>query len=751
MSEWLFKKLNLCFSLLAIVILFVTIFSVAKIEVKDLDLWLHLSMGKYIFNTFSIPKIDILSGTIAGTPWINHEWLFQVIMYLIYSQSGIEGLVFFQVLLSVLIFVILLRLGYQEDRQLIPVFSLVFVLMVFQHRLTHRPDLFSVLFFVLYFYFLASKLHRKISVMILFLLQVLWNNIHGFFILGPLIILLGVLGEWGKRHLPLPYQWNVIGRLEEEEYRRLKNIFVVVLLACFLNPHFIEGALYPFNIFLSISGDSKVFFKHISELTKPITWDTLLVTSQYLYYKILILISALSFLLNRKKVDIGLLLFWIFFLVFSLGAIRNIVFFAIAAFFVIIANFQDFEMDKKIKSFLKSPKMLLSISMGAKIGLIFLMLNVLNTISLRGYFDFDQFQRKEEYQGGVSLRNFPYKAASFLVDNKIQGKFFNDFNSGAYLIGRCFPHIRVFIDGRTEVYGAEYFKKYKSAFDGNVEILEDVIKEYNLTGAFLGAVYVPVREKTIRYFYENKDWALVYFDYDATIFLKRTEANAEVIKKYNVDLSKWKVEKMDFLKLGVERVTPYRYVNRANALFHLGFYDQAKKEALEAIRISPYYLEPFRIIAKVSLKEKNYKEALDHLRNVKLLGGDDRFLFLNLARCFFELKAYDMARKQCEKVLALNNQEAKAFFLLALINIKDGDAGEGFRLFKKANDLSPRSYSYLKEIADSFFDHKEYYKAKEVYRLAAEGGNDKQALSQRIEASLKFLREDAPLNNVEGK
>jgi hypothetical protein len=69
-----------------------------------------------------------------------------------------------------------------------------------------------------------------------------------------------------------------------------------------------------------------------------------------------------------------------------------------------------------------------------------------------GYYDFDKFERKMEY-GGVSLRNYPYKAADFLVANKIKGNFFNDFNSGAYLLGRASPDIKVFIDGRTEVYG----------------------------------------------------------------------------------------------------------------------------------------------------------------------------------------------------------------------------------------------------------------------------------------------------------
>jgi len=39
----------------------------ANVEIKDVDLWLHLAVGKYIVTNFSIPKVDILSCTILNT------------------------------------------------------------------------------------------------------------------------------------------------------------------------------------------------------------------------------------------------------------------------------------------------------------------------------------------------------------------------------------------------------------------------------------------------------------------------------------------------------------------------------------------------------------------------------------------------------------------------------------------------------------------------------------------------------------
>ncbi|MEA3227139.1 MAG: hypothetical protein U9Q07_14415, partial [Planctomycetota bacterium] len=71
----------------------------ANIEIKDLDLWLHIAMGRFITIHRYIPKVDMLSCSIAGTPWVNHEWLFQVIVYNIFHAWGAQGLITMQVFL----------------------------------------------------------------------------------------------------------------------------------------------------------------------------------------------------------------------------------------------------------------------------------------------------------------------------------------------------------------------------------------------------------------------------------------------------------------------------------------------------------------------------------------------------------------------------------------------------------------------------------------------------------------------------
>lgn len=46
--------------------------------IDDPDTWWHLAAGKYMVENRTIPHQDIFSWTVAGQPWITHEWLGKV-------------------------------------------------------------------------------------------------------------------------------------------------------------------------------------------------------------------------------------------------------------------------------------------------------------------------------------------------------------------------------------------------------------------------------------------------------------------------------------------------------------------------------------------------------------------------------------------------------------------------------------------------------------------------------------------------
>jgi len=672
MSERFWKNLSITLGWLSIAMLFGLVTFTSSLEIKDLDLWLHLRMGWWICHHGFVPNFDVLSCSISGKPWVNHEWLFQVLVYLVQKAYGFNGLISMQSMVVAITFLVLVFLGYSRDRQWMTVIILLLVLMVYQTRFTIRPDIFSLLFFVMYIYILSLHINKRWAVYALVILQIIWSNMHGFFFFGPLLVCFAIFSEFIKRRVPLPYEWNTVGRLNDAEYTSLKMTLPLLILACCVNPLTFKGAWYPVGVFFHLAGgDNKVFFEHIVELQRPITADTVF-NEHYLYYKVLIFISAVSFVFNRRKIDVSSFLMWVIFLGFSLVAIRNMIYFAAAAYMVIMVNAISTPWDNIIPFRFSSFRTKHILQIILKMGLIFWMLNYALGMIANGYFDYDTYYRKSEFFG-VSKRVYPYKAVNFLVREKIRGNFFNDFNSGAYLIGRTYPNIKVFIDGRTEEYGSEFFENYQKVWkDGNPHVFAYFENKYNITGALLNNAHQQIPMAVLSMFHSFKDWSIVYLDDDGIIFLKQTPYNKPFIDRLSIDLNTWKPRPMNLYKLGTRRVDPFPFNSRAFILETLGADEAALKEEKEALRVAPDDGPAYTMMGKIYYQRKDYKKAFECYRLGAMYNTDDIQARLGLAQSYEHLKVYSEAITQFQRVLDSSPKNIQAYFGLARTYAEEG-------------------------------------------------------------------------------
>ncbi|HSV43706.1 MAG TPA: tetratricopeptide repeat protein, partial [Candidatus Bathyarchaeia archaeon] len=372
-------------------------------------------------------------------------------------------------------------------------------------------------------------------------------------------------------------------------------------------------------------------------------------------------------------------------------AIRNMIYFAFAAYLVFMNNvsylsFEDvFPIEFTDKKFLDITTFIL------KIFLIIWVAQYIIEASGHGYFDFDIYDRKSEF-GGVSQMNFPIKAVDFLVENDIKGNIFNEFNSGAYLVGRCFPDIKVYIDGRTELYGPEFFKRYlKIVRDQDVTVLKEAIDTNQITIAFINTVRDEGPDKILKYFYEQKDWALVYLGYDGVIFLKDIPQHAEVIERCRIDLHRWEVAGLDAYRLGPRKVVPFQHVNRAYSLAAMGAEEAALGECDEALKIFPGYPEAFALMGQIYAERKDYEQAFHYFRLAVMYNSSNRQLRFHLAKTYEKLGKHNYALEQLEKIMDRFPQHPAAYFMAAHVLIEDakpdralGYAQQGFQLDKKA-------------------------------------------------------------------
>jgi len=111
------RRLQLAFSFLTMLtFLLVTLqFVMSEGTVADPDIWWHLRNAEYLFQNHQLPRFDLYSFTVAGAPWINHEWLAEVPYYLAWRAWGLAGVNVTTLVVIEFIFLGLLYLCYQES------------------------------------------------------------------------------------------------------------------------------------------------------------------------------------------------------------------------------------------------------------------------------------------------------------------------------------------------------------------------------------------------------------------------------------------------------------------------------------------------------------------------------------------------------------------------------------------------------------------------------------------------------------
>ncbi|MEO8606057.1 MAG: hypothetical protein ABI629_26035, partial [bacterium] len=58
----------------------------------DNDLWMHLFSGRRILASGAVPRLDDASYTAVGLPWVDHEWLTQVLFAWSFAHGGSTAL-----------------------------------------------------------------------------------------------------------------------------------------------------------------------------------------------------------------------------------------------------------------------------------------------------------------------------------------------------------------------------------------------------------------------------------------------------------------------------------------------------------------------------------------------------------------------------------------------------------------------------------------------------------------------------------
>ncbi|HJQ40397.1 MAG TPA: hypothetical protein VKB93_24900 [Thermoanaerobaculia bacterium] len=155
-------------------VLFVVVVLASLGPVRNYDYFWHLATGRWITEHRALPATDPFTIASDRTPWINGEWLFEVVLY------GLRG-VNVSLLRSLFIAALFAVLFYFSENLLLTMLAFAGAMAT----LDLRPASIAALFVAI-----AIVIARRNNVWLYALLVVLWINVHPSALLAPVIAFL---------------------------------------------------------------------------------------------------------------------------------------------------------------------------------------------------------------------------------------------------------------------------------------------------------------------------------------------------------------------------------------------------------------------------------------------------------------------------------------------------------------------------------------------------------------------------------
>ncbi|MCM8765914.1 MAG: tetratricopeptide repeat protein [Candidatus Omnitrophica bacterium] len=734
------------------VFFFIIILSSSRIW--DLDIWMHLKTGEYILKNFKIPKTDIYSYTAQGNPWFNADWLFGVVSYLFYKIGKFPGLVILKILLFISIFSFLFLFLFKKSRNfLLSTVLLFFTVLVCKERIVERPESFSFLFALTYLYIIFKFREGKTKLIWLILpLQVLWTNLHIFAVFGLIFLWIYIFAEYLNLRINLPWEWNKSSFLDKEKLKMLLCVGLWSIILTGVNPWGIKIFSEYFSIFSFAYKHLDIFPGGIVELRPPFIEGGIFGLS-LIYYKILILIAQVSFLLNYRRLNLGNLFLYFLFLYFSLLAIRNVAFFAIVTVPMVMENLVNFY-ERKGGIFKITPHWGKIFVEGG-----FYLLVILGCIyfSLETVFSAFTMGGKIQYRLGFKEESpiHPREAIEFILKNNVQGNGFNNFGFGSYFIWRAWPQLKVFVDGRTGVYEEDHLQFYADIFLYPYAF-EQLVKDYNITYFLLD---INSSKVLLGRLMNDNNWRLVFFDAHALVFIKNSEENKKIIEKFGIDFNNWQDPEPEIeIKTSAfrqKRIYPLSYFKKAVFFDLIGKVNLARLEYARAIKVNPYIGEVYNNLGATYQAEGNLEKALDYyekallvnpylpsthanlgfiyeklgkkdeaIREYKLAasgrGGLSAEAHNNLGCIYFERGVYRKAVKEFNKAISLNRGRAEYHFNLGSVFQAMGQIDTALSAYRETIRLEPENIKAYNNLGFCYLAKGENQKARRVFEKVLE-------------------------------
>jgi len=478
-----------------VAILALGLFAMAARNVTDPDVWWHLRTGQLILQNHALFHTDPYSFTKFGAPWLDHEWLSQLLIFGVYKLAGWGGLsVVFATVIAAAFMVVFYR---SPGRPYIA--GVITLLGAFASAPSWgvRPQMLTLLLASSLLLILEHSYGRPRLLWLAPPLMLLWVNLHAGYAVGIALIVLFLIGD----ALDVAFGFgepNLSGKsASAERFRTLAVVIVACAAAVMLNPYGTAMYAYPLETLRSRAMQS-----YIGEWASPDFHQL-----KYLPTLAMILATLVLPTLSPRRLRPRELFLLSVTTYAALRSVRHIPIYALIAIPILSATVQAW-MEERAHA--KSGETKQTPTTTAKA--------LFNAFLLTGFLVFllVRVRYVTHHQFEMEAKEFPAAAVSFIQAHHPPAPMLNHYNWGGYFIWKLYPDYRVYIDGRADLYGDAFMNDFAAVYYLKGDAWKSTFAKWGIQ-----TVVLPPDAPLVTAVRALPSWETIYSDKQAVVLTRR--------------------------------------------------------------------------------------------------------------------------------------------------------------------------------------------------------------------------------------
>ena len=537
--------------------------------VSDPDTFWQLATGRWVTQHHQVFSTDVFSYTAQGQPWI-YPVGSSLFLYWTYLIGGYALLSWVNAAASTGTVALLLR-----GRSAVSAAIAIIAVPSIANRTVPRADMFTVVIFAAFLSLLWENYESgKARLWLLPLLMIAWVNCHLGFVAGFGLIaafvgidVLEMLFAGARRLAAI------------ERLRRAWPWYAATAVATLINP-------WGWGIYTALIRQNRAMALHSGWIAEwgrlPLTWPA--ITAMYLFrngrssFYLLLAIAALAviFALIRKQFGAAILL-----VAGVYVGVEHVRMFAETACVIVVLGGACLDVPVEfVREKVRDGRIRLALAACAVVAFT----------ALAGARSYDIVRNHNSYTstfGAGPAWQLPHRAVEFVKRENLPGEIYNTYNEGGYLIWTLGPERRDYLDGRAIPFGTDLFHHEADLLQSSLdsERWKRESERYNINTIILPLNRFEGALVAVKNFCSSEKWAPVYLDEVAAVFVRRTPATEDLIRRNQVNCATAPLPAEAIVKSRAGAFN--QWANAASVLAALGRNSEALAAADKADALAP--------------------------------------------------------------------------------------------------------------------------------------------------------------------